>query len=142
MTGWLLIVVAGRGHWAAALLLPMYYIADATITLFKRWRRGERLSESHRTHYYQLAIQRGFSSPDVTRRVFALNVLLVSLALATVYFQDGWIDVCGLCIGCSATLALLYQFENGREIKAGSAPKLLTYQALAKAPSRAGSRSG
>ena len=34
-----LIVLAGSGHVAAALLLPLYYLADATVTLLRR--RGE-----------------------------------------------------------------------------------------------------
>ena len=36
--GWLLLQLAGNGHLAAALLLPLYYVADATITLLRRWR--------------------------------------------------------------------------------------------------------
>ena len=41
--GWLLLQLAGNGHLAAALLLPLYYVADATITLARRWARGERI---------------------------------------------------------------------------------------------------
>ena len=41
LLAWLLVSVAGRGHIAAALLLPLYYIADATITLLRRVVRGE-----------------------------------------------------------------------------------------------------
>ena len=33
MLGWLLLLLATSGHLAAALLLPLYYLADATITL-------------------------------------------------------------------------------------------------------------
>ena len=34
--GWLLLLLAGSGHLAAALVLPFYYLADATITLVRR----------------------------------------------------------------------------------------------------------
>ena len=33
---WLLLLVAGSGHVAAALLLPLYFVADATVTLARR----------------------------------------------------------------------------------------------------------
>ncbi|MGI9410065.1 MAG: glycosyl transferase, partial [Hyphomicrobiaceae bacterium] len=56
LVGWMLIVVAIDGSIAAALLLPMYYLADATITLLRRLRRRERLYEAHRSHSYQLAV--------------------------------------------------------------------------------------
>ena len=67
---WLLLQLAGSGHLAAALLLPLYYVADTTITLLRRIMRGERITEAHRTHFYQLAIGRGFSVMAVVQLVF------------------------------------------------------------------------
>jgi hypothetical protein len=32
---------AGRGYFAAAMLLPLYYLADASITLIRRFMNGE-----------------------------------------------------------------------------------------------------
>ena len=55
MLGWILLMLASRGHLAAALLLPLYYLADATITLGRRLIRGERVWQAHRTHFYQRA---------------------------------------------------------------------------------------
>src|SRR5262245_28386504 len=43
LLAWLLILLAGAGHLAAALLLPLYYLADATITLSHRLIAGERV---------------------------------------------------------------------------------------------------
>ena len=40
LLAWLLILLAGNGHLAAALLLPLYYLADATITLLRRLHGG------------------------------------------------------------------------------------------------------
>ena len=71
--GWLLLQLAGNGHLAAALLLPLYYVADATITLVRRMARGERITEAHRSHFYQIATTRGFSVMDVVKRVFGAN---------------------------------------------------------------------
>ena len=40
LLGWLLLQLAANGHQAAALILPLYYLADATITLVYRIARG------------------------------------------------------------------------------------------------------
>src|SRR5437763_6858534 len=53
--GWLMLMLAGRGHVAAALLLPLYYLADASLTLAHRIAHGEAFWEAHRTHFYQRA---------------------------------------------------------------------------------------
>ena len=36
LLGWLMLDLALHGHWAAALILPLYFVADATFTLLKR----------------------------------------------------------------------------------------------------------
>ena len=78
---WLLVLLAGNGHLAAALLLPLYYVADATITLLRRLANGEPIMQAHRTHFYQRAIDGGFSVMQIVGRVFALNVVLALLAV-------------------------------------------------------------
>ncbi len=55
---WLLALLAGSGHLVAALLLPLYYLADATITLLRRLTRGESVTVAHRDHFYQRALAR------------------------------------------------------------------------------------
>lgn len=114
LVGWMLILLAAGGHLAAALLLPAYYLADASLTLFRRWRRGERLSEAHRSHFYQIATTRGFSVPEVTGRVFALNVALVALAVASVAVGSRWADLGFLAVGLGLTAAVLRVFAVGR----------------------------
>jgi hypothetical protein len=44
LLGWLLVELAGRGTLAAAILLPLYYLADATITLARRLIKGDMAS--------------------------------------------------------------------------------------------------
>ena len=84
LVGWLLILLASSGHLVAALILPLYYLSDATITLARRALRGENLAEAHRSHFYQIATTRGFTVPQVTARVLVLNVCLAVLAVAAV----------------------------------------------------------
>ena len=85
LTGWMLLALASAGHLAAACLLPLYHLADATLTLLLRLSRGERVWEAHRSHFYQRARDHGFSVMAVVTRVFALNVALCGLAAATVW---------------------------------------------------------
>src|SRR2546423_6011167 len=81
LLGWIMLLLAGRGHLAAALLLPLYYLADATLTLGHRLLRREAVWKAHRTHFYQRAADRGFSVQEIVVRVFVLNVALAALAL-------------------------------------------------------------
>lgn len=84
LTGALLYALAAQGHLAAALILPLYYLADATFTLIKRGLRGEKVWEAHRSHFYQRAADGGMSVPGIVSRVFTANLLLAVLAIASV----------------------------------------------------------
>ena len=112
--GWLLLQLAGNGHLAAALLLPLYYLADATITLARRWGRGERIMEAHRSHFYQIATTRGFSVMDVVKRVFAANLVLLWLALMSVVLDSAVFDVIALVLGVGEVALLLRALARGR----------------------------
>src|SRR5262249_56747959 len=63
LLAWLLILLAGSGHVAAALLLPLYYLADASATLFRPLLNGEQVWQAARTHFYQLALVKGRTVP-------------------------------------------------------------------------------
>lgn len=84
LLGSMLLELAVGGHLAAAFILPLYFVADATITLFRRLLAGERIWESHRSHFYQRALDRGMSVSEVVQRVFLVNVVLAALALISV----------------------------------------------------------
>ncbi len=92
LLGWLLVLAAGQGAWAAALILPAYYWADATTTLLLRLARGERPWQAHRSHAYQRAVQRGLSHAACSRAVAGVNLLLLALALAAELWQP-WIPL-------------------------------------------------
>ncbi len=87
LSGFLLIGLAGAGRWKVAVILPLYFLADATITLGRRLLRGERVWEAHRQHFYQQAIIRGLGHAAVVRRVIAANVLLIACGWAA---ENGW----------------------------------------------------
>jgi UDP-N-acetylmuramyl pentapeptide phosphotransferase/UDP-N-acetylglucosamine-1-phosphate transferase len=111
LVGWMLIVLAGKGQLAAALILPLYYMSDTTITLFRRWRRGERLSQAHRSHFYQRAGLYGFSVPSIVRSVLVLNIGLAALALAAVASSRVLVDLIAITMATAATALLLRRFD-------------------------------
>ncbi len=114
--GWLLVLLAGRGAGGltAALLLPLYYLADSTITVIRRWRNGERIAQAHRSHFYQRATDRGFTVRAVVGRVFGVNVVLAALALLAVARPGGIADALLLLAGAAAVAWLLATFARGR----------------------------
>ena len=80
--GWLLIQLgsddfAGSSSWAAALILPGYFLADATITLARRAMSGRNIMRAHREHFYQRALDLGRSHATVCRCVMLVNSALV-----------------------------------------------------------------
>ena len=87
LLGFLLLDVAARGSWKIALILPLYFLADATITLFRRLLGGERVWQAHRQHFYQRAVQRGLGHGDVLRRVIAADLILIGCGWAS---ENGW----------------------------------------------------
>lgn len=80
MLGYLLLMLASHGAWAAALILPMYYLVDATITLLQRCVRGEKIWQAHREHAYQKAVIQGSSHGAVIGQITLCNIFLVILA--------------------------------------------------------------
>ena len=104
---WLLLQLAGRGYFAAALLLPLYYLADATITLLLRMLRGESIMVAHRRHFYQQAVDRGLSVKTVIARIAAVNAVLVLLALASGLLRSRMFDIAAIVAGAALVAVLL-----------------------------------
>jgi UDP-N-acetylmuramyl pentapeptide phosphotransferase/UDP-N-acetylglucosamine-1-phosphate transferase len=112
--GWLLLLLVMQGHFAAALLLPLYYLADATITLALRAYRREPVWLAHRSHFYQRAVGGGLSVPKIIARVFATNAALAALALISIAASSTLASL--LCLMGGAVLVgfLLVHFSNVR----------------------------
>lgn len=115
LLGWMLVLLAGSGHLVAAVLLPLYYLADATITLMLRRMRGERIWQAHRSHYYQRATVHGLAVRQVVGRVFAANVVLAALALATIATDAPLIEALAAIGGIGVVASLLGHFGGRGE---------------------------
>jgi UDP-N-acetylmuramyl pentapeptide phosphotransferase/UDP-N-acetylglucosamine-1-phosphate transferase len=112
--GWLLVLLAGRGHVVAALVLPLYYVADATLTLLQRIARHEPIWKAHRTHFYQRATDRGWSVRGIVTSVFLVNVTLVALAAATVFRPSATMNVAALACAMALVGCQLWSFVRSK----------------------------
>ena len=108
--GWLLLGLAANGQWVAALILPLYYLADATITLFRRLLRGERIWRAHRSHYYQRAVQTLGSHAAVSLGIAATNLSLVCLAVSAAAAPGS--RATALTLAIAVTAGLLWYFAS------------------------------
>jgi UDP-N-acetylmuramyl pentapeptide phosphotransferase/UDP-N-acetylglucosamine-1-phosphate transferase len=114
LVGWMLLQLAGAGALAAAILLPLYYLTDATITLLRRLRRGEKVWEAHRGHFYQKATDHGFSALEVSAHVFGLNLVLAGLAAMTLVWTPGAVQIAALALGFLLVGLVLRRFSTPR----------------------------
>ncbi len=114
LLGWCLLELAWQGHPAAALLLPAYYLADSTITLFRRIIRREPFWSAHRTHFYQRATDNGFTVSRVIGEVFTLNLVLALLAIVTIRAGSPAITIVSLLAGAVAVAFVLQRFARAQ----------------------------
>jgi UDP-N-acetylmuramyl pentapeptide phosphotransferase/UDP-N-acetylglucosamine-1-phosphate transferase len=114
LLGWLLLALAGAGHLAAALILPLYYLADTTVTLARRIMRREPFWQAHRTHFYQRATDNGFTVPGIVMRVLAVNLALAALALISVTAHNPLVSLAALAGGGAIVAWLLATFARRR----------------------------
>jgi len=111
LVGWCLIELASQ-HLAAAVLLPLYYLADATITLFRRMTAGEPFWDAHRSHFYQRATDNGLSVRQIVTIVFLLNLLLAALAATSIAVHSTAVDFTMLALGGLGVTAVLVRFSR------------------------------
>lgn len=117
MLGWLMLDLAMRGHPTAAVILFMYHLTDATFTLLKRVLTVPEPWRPHRQHFYQRAVLGGLSAPQVVRRIGALNIVLVGLALLSA--SRPWLAT--TCAGI-ATCGLMVHLARAGHVAKASAP--------------------
>lgn len=91
--GFIIIVLAiyfhieNQFHILSWLVISAPFWFDATITLFRRWRNKEALSQAHRKHVYQRLVQSGFSHLEVDLCLIVLNVILFVLVAISLKYS-------------------------------------------------------
>lgn len=93
-------------------ILTGCFMVDATTTLVRRVRRGERFIEAHRSHAYQYAARRHQSHKRVSIAVGAINLLwLLPIALAV---AAGVLDgVVGVIVAYTPLVWLAFRYKAG-----------------------------
>ncbi|EAQ36415.1 glycosyl transferase, family 4 [Nitrobacter sp. Nb-311A] len=112
--GWCLLMLVYQGHMVAALLLPLYYLADATLTMLHRLFAGEKVWTAHRSHFYQRATNNGFSVLNVVGTVFCLNLALVVLAITSTLVISPAAKIMALVVGAMLVGLALFTFSRPR----------------------------
>lgn len=107
LLGWLLLLLAAQGLWAPALILPLYYLADATITLARRVARRAPFWQAHREHFYQRGLGSGGDHAAVARMVLLADAVLVVLALVALAHPAA-----ALACAAAAVAFLLYLLDR------------------------------
>jgi UDP-N-acetylmuramyl pentapeptide phosphotransferase/UDP-N-acetylglucosamine-1-phosphate transferase len=101
-----LLAMRGRGPgvvYAHLPLLPLF--ADASATLVRRWRSGERLTEAHRSHLYQRLANGGWGHARVTLAYTAL----AALGAVVAHRGDGKWSVVAYVAGVGAAGLILHR---------------------------------
>ena len=109
-----MLIYVAEAHLVSGLLLALYTLAEATITLGRRLINGERVLSAHKSHFYQRAVGQGLRVPQVTARVFALSLALMGLAIAAALARSLMVDFAALGLGATATAVVLFNFKRGR----------------------------
>ncbi|NKD77589.1 glycosyltransferase family 4 protein [Haematospirillum sp. H1815] len=109
LTGFLLLMLAGTGYLAAALIIPAYYLVDATVTLLRRIATARPIAQAHREHFYQVAVHRsGLSHSTVTLYIMSGNMALLAATIVSVTLGPA----AGIIFACIPILFLLFRFTR------------------------------
>jgi UDP-N-acetylmuramyl pentapeptide phosphotransferase/UDP-N-acetylglucosamine-1-phosphate transferase len=115
LMAYLLYQLAGTGAFIAAILLPLYSISDASLTLTRRLLNRERVWEAHRSHFYQRATDNGLSAFAVSGHVLGLNTVLSCLALLAAWTSRPDLQLATLILGLVVTALVLRRFSSTRK---------------------------
>ena len=99
--------IAAGNTLVAALILPLYYLVDATTTLLRRLAQGEKIWKPHREHFYQRATRR-LTPMQTVVHIAVLNSFLVVLAVASTFFGKA----AGIIIFAVALAAVIFVIRD------------------------------
>lgn len=97
--------------WGWLILLGVF-IVDATLTLFRRLLRGDKVYEAHRSHAYQFAARQFGRHLPVTLATSLINVFwLLPIAIAVTHY--GLSGICGVILAYTPLVILAVRFHAG-----------------------------
>ncbi|OFX88798.1 MAG: glycosyl transferase [Bacteroidetes bacterium GWF2_33_16] len=68
------------------LMLTSIFWFDASLTLYRRWRKGETLSKAHKKHAYQRMVQSGWSHQRTVIWAQIINLPILGLVVLSTFF--------------------------------------------------------
>lgn len=107
LLGWLVLELTLARYWASALILPLYFCVDATLTLLGRLRRGARPSEAHREHFYQRAALGCGSHRPVVVVVSIANCFLLCAAIVALRWE-----LLGIALAIIVNVLLVHRLKK------------------------------
>ena len=110
LLGWFILKAANDGAFVVALIIPGYYLADATITLARRAIRGAPVWQAHREHFYQKPIIYGIAHQRIMLRIILTNLVLIMTAVWLVSI-NAWL---GIAVAVITICALLWNLSQLR----------------------------
>lgn len=118
-----LIVIAANRHGFSVismLLIFAVFIADATITIVLRAKRGEKVWLPHRSHFYQRLAHTGISHAKIVSAAITLMVLCSLISTITVLYHDmiaaGVLLVLAIIIG-AVSWVKWYESKHSRKAR-------------------------
>ena len=105
----LLIEMAFKGFWVSALILPLYYLMDTSITILYRGITKQRLWKPHSDHFYQLGIRNGMNHKTVCYLIVTSSLGLVLFSYFAVIFKN---NILFLLMGIIWCLCFLINFKK------------------------------
>lgn len=95
-----------------AMILPLYYILDATSTIILRLHKGENILQAHSSHAYQLAKRAGKSVYSINGSIAVLNIALGIIVITIIKADMFTAHIIGLIVALALTSALLLYFRK------------------------------
>jgi UDP-N-acetylmuramyl pentapeptide phosphotransferase/UDP-N-acetylglucosamine-1-phosphate transferase len=114
LSGFVLLVLAVKGHPISALILPLYYLADSGITITKRALRGEKIWQAHCQHFYQIAAAGVGRHEIVVYRILVADIGLIAAAVVAVTNPG-----LGLIMAIALVGILLHELDKLSHLKNG-----------------------
>jgi UDP-N-acetylmuramyl pentapeptide phosphotransferase/UDP-N-acetylglucosamine-1-phosphate transferase len=85
--GWLLVKLALAGAVIASIIIPLYFLSDALITMGRRLFNGEKIWQSHSKHFYQMAARNGLSHANIVSYIMIANIFLAIAAIISIKYS-------------------------------------------------------
>lgn len=108
----LLCTWAAAGYQLEAMILPMYYFADAGVVLLLRIINKESFWLPHNKHFFQIAVRAGATHAEIVLKVLKRNLILFVLCLVSIYGKQNHIKHLGVICLLLAMLTCFFLIRS------------------------------